>query len=475
MNLLSPGFAVFFIVLLSGYYRVGEKHQWKLLLAASLFFYFCSDPVYIVFIIISVVSTFYLMQVPKKTHFIAVILINLGVLICFKYSINLGIKDLAAPLGISYYTFMTIGYAHDVYDKRIRPCTNLPHYALFITYFPQLSQGPIGNYQEMLPQLTAYHGFDLDLFKKGGYRIITGLFKKLVIAGRVAFYVDTVFAAPKNYGGLTLIMAAFFYLIEMYADFSGYMDIVCGLSQMLGIRLKENFNRPYLSKNIPEYWRRWHISLNEWFNKHLFMPAVTAKWNRKLSGMLGRIFKKAKKGTLRLVFPTIIVWIITGIWHGASFSYLGWGVYFAIVMLLSFCTTSYIKKINEAIHWNKDNIFIRIFQVIRTVVIVAFGEIIFRSESFSDVASFYKNIFTKTRINGAQIASALTPFGNGNQAVASILIIAVLITAQIVVETAKERDEKAFTGHRYVYAALMLIATALFGVTGTSNFMYQAF
>ena len=144
-------------------------------------------------------------------------------------------------------------------------------------------------------------------------------------------------------------------------------------------------------------------------------------------------------------------------------------------MLLSFCTTSYIKKINEAIHWNKDNIFIKIFQVIRTVVIVAFGEIIFRSGSFSDAASFYKNIFTKTRINGAQIASALTPFGNGNQAVASILIIAVLITAQIVVETAKERDEKAFTGHRYVYAALMLITTALFGVTGTSNFMYQAF
>ena len=475
MSLISPEFFLLMCVLLSGYYRVGEAHQWKLLLAASFLFYFCANPVYIIFIIISIVSTFLLMKNPTKAHFIWVIVINLGILIIFKYSVNFGIHDLIAPLGISFYTFMTIGYAHDCYDKRIKPSDNIFHYALFISYFPQLTQGPIGNYQEMLPQLTAHHPYNAKNLKEGGYRVIIGIFKKMVIAGRVAFYIDTVYASPKGYGGITLIVATFFYLIEMYADFSGYMDIVCGVSWMLGINLKENFNRPYFSKSIPEYWRRWHISLNEWFNKHLFMPSVTTKWNRKLSRALGKIFPKAKKGTLRLIFPTILVWIVTGLWHGATVSYLGWGIYFAFIMLVSFCTTSYVKKFNRLIHWNKDNIYIKIFQVVRTLIILSFGEIIYRSEGFSDMVAIFKNIFTNTRINGAEIAAALTPFGNGNQAIASVLIIAVLVIAQFIVELAKEKDENAFRGHRYIYAASMLVVIALFGVAGRSNFMYQAF
>ncbi len=462
-------------VLLLLYYKAGRDIQWKILLLAGLFFYVWANPVYIVFILISIYSTWKLMKNPTKAHFVWTVVINLGILIGFKYSVNLGIKDLAAPLGISFYTFMTIGYAHDCYDKKIKPCDNLLHYALFISYFPQLTQGPIGTYQEMLPRLTACHAFDLENIKKGGYRIIIGIFKKLVIAGRLGFYIGTVYSSPEGYGGLTLITAALFYLIEMYADFSGYMDIVCGVSQMMGIELKENFKRPYFAKSIPEYWRRWHISLNEWFNTHLFMPAVTTSWNRKLAKAMGKIFPKAKKGTLRMIFPMLIVWVITGIWHGASFAYLGWGVYFAIVMLLSFCTGSYIKKLNARIHWNKENGLVKAFQIIRTVIIVAFGEIIFRSESFADTLVIFRNIFTDTRINASAIAQALTPFGNGNQAAASVLIIAVLVIAQFIVEFAKEKDENAFTKHRYIYAAAMLTVIVLFGVHGESGFMYQAF
>jgi D-alanyl-lipoteichoic acid acyltransferase DltB (MBOAT superfamily) len=253
------------------------------------------------------------------------------------------------------------------------------------------------------------------------------------------------------------------------------MDIVCGVSEMLGISLKENFKRPYFSKSIPEYWRRWHISLNEWFNKHLFMPSVTTKWNKKTANILSKVFPKAKKGTLRLIVPTLMVWIVTGIWHGARFSYLGWGIYFAIVMLISFCTQGYVKKFNAKIHWNPDNTFIKAFQIVRTLTLLSFGEIIYRSESFSDTVYIFKSIFTSTRINGASIAAAMTPFGNGNQAAASVIIIVILAIAQFVVELAKEKDEKAFTGHRYIYALLMIIVIALFGVAGKSNFMYQAF
>ncbi|MBQ7583613.1 MAG: MBOAT family protein [Lachnospiraceae bacterium] len=475
MSLISLPFFIFMCCFLGAYYNAGEKHQWKVLLIGNAFFYICSNPVYIIFIAISIVSTWYLMRNPIKRNFMLTIAINLGLLIAFKYSVNLGIRDLVAPLGISFYTFMTLGYAHDCYDKKIKPCDNLWHYALFISYFPQLTQGPIGTYQEMRDQLTSYHGYDRENIKEGGYRIIIGVFKKLVIAGRVGFYIDTVYSSPKSYSGLTLITATIFYLIEMYADFSGYMDIVCGVSKMLGIRLKENFRRPYLSKSIPEYWRRWHISLNEWFMNHLYMPSVTAGWNRKLSRALGKVFTKAKKGTLRLIFPTMLVWIVTGIWHGAKFSYLGWGIYFAFVMLVSFCTQSYVKRLNAKIHWNPDNIFIKIFQVARTLLILSFGEIIYRSECFADTVAIFKGIITNTRINGAEIAAAMTPFGNGNQAAASMLIIAVLVTAQAVIEISKEKDEKAFTGHRYAYAFAMLVVIALFGVAGKSSFMYQAF
>ena len=253
------------------------------------------------------------------------------------------------------------------------------------------------------------------------------------------------------------------------------MDIVCGISKMMGINLKENFKRPYLSKNIPEYWTRWHISLNEWYKTHLFMPCVTSGFNRNFAKGLAKVFRKAKKGTLRLILPTIIVWITTGIWHGARLSYLGWGVYFAIVMLLSFTTQSYVKKLNEKIHWNKDNVFVKVFQVVRTFVIVGIGEVIFRSESFSDAVAIFRKIVTDTRINASSIAQAMTPFGNGNQAAASVLILSVLILAQLIIEIAKERDEKAFTGHRYIYALAMMVTIVLFGVSGASNFMYQTF
>ena len=475
MSLISLPFFIFICLLLAVYYNVKPEHQWKVLLLGSIIFYIWAKPVYIIFIAVSVISTWALMLNPKKSHWIMTLIINLGILITFRYSIFFIGHSLIVPLGISFYTFMTLGYAHDCMGKKIEPEKNLLHYALFITYFPQITQGPIGTWQAMSSRLLTPHGFDLNNIKAGGYRCIKGLFKKLVIAGRLTYYVDTVFTSPGNYNGLTLIIAVFFYAVELYADFSGYMDIACGISQMLGIKLAENFNRPYFSRNIQEYWRRWHISLNEWFKEHLMMPAVTSGWNRKASKLLGKVFPKAKKGNLRTVFPLILVWIITGIWHGAEDVYIGWGVYFAIIMLFSVCTMSYMKKIRTAVHWNDNNVFIKIFQTLRTFIIVLLGEVMFRAHSLSDAFTIYKSIFTTTRINAATITASLTPFGNGNQAAASVIILTILIISFFTVELIKENKENAFEKHRYIYAAGMLIVMALFGVAGQSNFMYQAF
>ncbi|MCR5735910.1 MAG: hypothetical protein K6G22_15025 [Lachnospiraceae bacterium] len=475
MSLISISFIIFCCLLLIIYYRIDAKHQWKVLLIFSLLFYLFAGPFRIIFILVSIVSTWYLMKDPKRSHFIAVIIINLGILIFFRYSFLAGIHDLFIPLGISFYTFMTVGYAHDCLDKKITPCDNLFHYALFITYFPQITQGPIGTYESMKDQLLSAHEFDIANIKEGGYRIIKGLFKKLVIAGRLSYYVDTVFSSPRIYGGLTLVIAVFFYAMELYADFSGYMDIACGISRMLGISLTENFRRPYFSQNIQEYWRRWHISLNEWFKYHLMMPAVTSKWNKKISKVMYKIFPKAKKGNIRTVFPLILVWIVTGIWHGAEAVYIGWGVYFAIIMLLSVCTASYIKRLKTFLHWNDENIFIKIFKVLRTFFIVCFGEVMFRAETMRDALDIYKIIFTKTRINAASVAASLVPFGNGNQAAASVIIVFLLILGLFVVELLQEKDAAILKKHRYVYGGALLVITALFGVAGQSSFMYQAF
>ena len=244
---------------------------------------------------------------------------------------------------------------------------------------------------------------------------------------------------------------------------------------MLGIELAENFRRPYFSRNIQEYWRRWHITLNEWFKEHLMLPAVTSKWNIKISKVMYKIFPKAKKGTIRTIFPLILVWIVTGIWHGAEAVYMCWGIYFAIVMLISFTTTGYFKKLKLRIKWNDSNIFIIIFQTLRTFVIVLFGEVMFRAHTMSDALLIYKKIFTTTRISADALTAALVPFGNGNQAAASSIILAVLIGGLFIVELRKETDEHAFTKHRYVQACIMLTAIALLGIIGRSNFMYQQF
>ena len=475
MSLISFSFLIFFCIVLFVYYKAGSNHQWKVLLIASLVFYAWARPVYIIFILISIVSTFYLMRNPVKSHLRLTILINLGLLIFFRYSVYFGLHDIIVPLGISFYTFMTLGYALDCYNRKIEPCDDLFKYALYISYFPQITQGPIGTWKGMAEELTRPHALSFENIKEGGYRIIKGFFKKLVIAGRLSFYVDTVFSSPEGYGGLTLITAVFFYAIELYADFSGYMDIACGISKMLDIKLAENFKRPYLSRNIQEYWRRWHITLNDWFREQLMMPAVTSDWNRKASRALSKVFPKAKKGTIRTILPLILVWIVTGIWHGAEAVYIGWGLYFAVIMLLSFCTASTMKKLRKAVHWNDENLGIRIFQTLRTFFIVCTGEVMFRAETLPDAFHIYKTAFTKTRINAAEIAAALVPFGNGNQAAASVIIIGLLILGMLVVEIRQEKDAAAFTKHRYLYAGALLLITILFGMAGQSNFMYQSF
>ena len=188
-----------------------------------------------------------------------------------------------------------------------------------------------------------------------------------------------------------------------------------------------------------------------------------------------KIFPKAKKGNIRTVFPLILVWTVTGIWHGAESVYIGWGLYFAVIMLLSVCGASYIKKLKAFLHWNDSNRFIKAVNILRTYLIVYFGEIMFRAHTMKDALDIYRTIFTKTRINASQAVAVLVPFGNGNQAVASAIIIFIMIAGLFIVELMQENNAAVLKRHRYAYAGVLLVITALFGVAGQSSFMYQAF
>ena len=405
----------------------------------------------------------------------ASIVINLGLLVYFRYNLIPGFHSLFVPLGISFYTFMTLGYALDVYNGVIKPERNIFKYALFISYFPQITQGPIGTYDTMGKQLLEPHYFDIERLKRGGYRLLKGYFKKLVIAGRLMFYVDTVFSSPGSYGALTLCTAVFFYAVELYADFSGYMDIANGLSEILGIRLAENFLRPYFSRSIPEYWRRWHITLNEWFRDHLFMPLMASDLNRDLTDTVKKWLPKAKTAVIRTMLPLFLVWVTTGIWHGASLNYLAWGLYYAIIMMLSTGSASAMKRFRKKIGWNAKNPFIIIFQTLRTFIIVCLGYIFFRAQSLQDALLIFKRIATCHPSGSGALIDALVPFGNGNQAVASALILAALIIGLFVYELLEEKECTALSRHKLFLGAAMIAATGLLGIFGQSNFLYQAF
>lgn len=205
------------------------------------------------------------------------------------------------------------------------------------------------------------------------------------------------------------------------------------------------------------------------------MPAVTSKWNKRVANVLAKVFPKAKKGTLRTVTPLVIVWLVTGIWHGAEDVYIGWGIYFAIIMLISVCSMNLVKKVKTKIGWNDDNPFLIVLMVLKTYIIVFLGEVMFRAESMKDAFCVYKGIFTNTRINMSLITAAMSMFGNGNQAIASMIIIGILIIGMLVVEIIKEKNENAFTKNKAVYAAVLLVLLVLFAVPGQSSFMYQAF
>lgn len=392
-------FLIFFPIVTLIYFIVPYKIRWIWLLITSYYFYMCWNPKYAILIATSTLIT-YLSGIfisnskDKKKLWVALSFIsNLSILFFFKYfdfaieNINIILNklhitlitpsfDVLLPVGISFYTFQALSYTVDVYRGDVKPEKNLGKYALFVSFFPQLVAGPIETSKHLLEQFNHNYDFDYDRVKSGLLLMLWGFFQKLVIADRIAIVVNTVYNNYTNYSGFTLIIATVLFAFQIYCDFSSYSDIAIGCARVMGFELMKNFNKPYFSKSIAEFWRRWHISLGGWFRDYLYIP---------LGG--------SRHGKLKKYRNIMIVFLTSGLWHGAGWGFIVWGFlhgfYQVVGDLLKPAREYFIDKLNI----NRNGFFYRLSQIVIVFILVDFAWIFFRANTFSDAIGIIKNMF----------------------------------------------------------------------------------
>ena len=438
MAFTSFNFLVFVAVIVAAYYLTPIKGRWMTLLAASYAFYLISSPKTFIFVIFTTVITFfggryigqqndeqkaYLAEhkdemsrddkkalkaevQKRKRKMVALILIaNFGVLAILKYfktyielafaaiggvQLELGIL---IPLGISFYTFQSAAYILDLYRSKISHDTNIAKFALFMSFFPQIIQGPIARHDQLASQLYEGHKFSYENFTFGMQLILWGFFKKLIIADRVAILTSEVFENYTDYAGGVVFVALLFYTIQIYADFSGGIDIARGVAQMMGIEMSHNFMRPYFSESLSEFWRRWHMSLSFWTRDYIFYSIALSKF----FGKLGKDMRKVLGDRVGKLVPVIIAqyatFITIGLWHGAEFKYVAYGLYNGTIIVLALLLEPYFKTAIEKLHINTESKIWKLFQIVRTFFIVVFGRMFAKAMSFSAALYMYGAMF----------------------------------------------------------------------------------
>jgi len=401
----SLTFAVFLPIVFLLYWFVFSKTkntQNAFLVVVSYYFYSCWDWRFLFLLLFSTLLCYFTgIQIEKSTQeknrkfwFWLSIIFNLGFLAIFKYynffafSLsealnNIGIHssplllNLILPVGISFYTFHGLSYVIDIYYKRIQSEKNVMDYALFVSYFPLLVAGPIERATHLLPQVKRIRSFDFEKAKEGVYQIIWGLVKKVVIADTCATYANAIFDNYTSMNSLSLILGAVYFAFQIYGDFSGYSDMALGMSKLFGLDLLRNFNYPYFSRDIAEFWRRWHISLSSWFRDYLYIP---------LGGSRGSKLKQ-----VRNVF---IIFVVSGFWHGANWTFLAWGFINALYFLPSLLLGTNRTNMETAeLHWDFNSIKV-FFNMLTTFSITCLAWIFFKAKSISIAFDYIERIFT---------------------------------------------------------------------------------
>ena len=544
MSFISITFALFVACVLAVYYIIPKKIRWVVLLIASYIFYTWTGFGNIAYILLTTVSAYvcamliekrsaeqkkylsenketltkeekkaYKAGVKKKQKLIltAGLLLNFGILVYLKYAdwaiayINLfrlsrfgrtdfiPFKNYIIPLGISFYTFQTMGYLIDIYYGKYERERNFFKFALFTSFFPQIIQGPISRFGELAPELFKEVTFDFDRIKSGFYRVMWGLFKKLVIADRLAAYVSETIAQRETYKGFYILLAVFFYSMQIYGDFSGGIDVALGVAEMFGIKLAENFNRPFFSKSISEYWSRWHITLGTWFKDYIFYPlslnkgiiklgkkcreagSTLADKKNPLGGLMTGLGKR-----IPIYIPMFMVWFTTGMWHGSQNRYVVWGLFNCFFIILGTELEPVSLRIVEKLKLNEAGFMMRAYRVIKTFWLMSFLRIFDISKDVPSAFNAFKLIFSDWSTFRLAIVYENLSLEKEDFIVTVIAILVMFIFDLIQRKgSVRERIFKLPVPVQWVILSLLIVTVSVFGYYGpgydAGSFIYGAF
>jgi len=477
----SLHFLIFFPIAVVLYFIIPHKYRWVFLLISSYYFYMSWKAEYIILIIISTLIDYiagiqiYNSKTQRRKNLILCLslLSNLGLLFAFKYfnffsdaireilqvftiQLNPMTLKVLLPVGISFYTFQSLSYTIDIYREKIKPTRHLGIFALYISFFPQLVAGPIERAENLLPQFFKKHNFDYKRVTDGLKLMLWGFFKKVVIADRLNIIVNTIYRTPMDYTGIPLILSTGFFAFQIYCDFSGYSDIAIGSAQVMGVKLMDNFNRPYFSRSISEFWKRWHISLSTWFKDYLY---ISLGGNR--------------VSIPRWYFNIFVVFLLSGLWHGANWTFVIWGALHGFYLIFGIITKSLRDRL---LVFTRLILFPRLTKLLSigfTFVLVNIGWIFFRAKTVSDAFYILTHLFT----GSFSFRDKIIPGLDWLDLSIAIGVILFMELIHLILEHRSIRqflDSKPLILRWSIYLAIILLIL-LFGVFNETQFIYFQF
>lgn len=489
----SIPFLIFFPIVVLGLFLIPHRFQWIWLLLSSYYFYMSSNPKYAILLFISTVITYasgllmeYSNRNPdekkkifqKKLWVTLSVTLNLLILFFFKYfafgvrtvnqllsvfhlqTVSVGF-NIILPAGISFYTFQALSYTIDVYQGKVKAQHNFGKYALFVSFFPNILSGPIERAKNMLPQLYQPHRFDYDRVKNGLLLMVWGYFQKLVIADRLAVMVNTVYSGYSRYSGAQLLLTTVFYSIQIYCDFSGYSDIAIGAAQVMGIRVMNNFRQPYFAQSVVDFWRRWHISLSTWFRDYVYFP---------LGGSRCSKIKRYRN--------IMITFLVSGLWHGASWNYVIWGALHGIFQVISHMLKPVRDKANRFFKIDENCFSHRLFRALFTFSLINFAWVFFRAPSLRDAVKYLSQIVTRFNF-GSMFSPSFFKLGLGKDdfmLVIAMLLVLLMISSlrnRMNLREAVARQNLLFRWLVYITAVLSVLIFGMYGSNYTAvPFLY---
>jgi len=386
MSFLSVPFFAFMVILFLVYYKSKKTPQHLILLAGSIIFYLWTG-LFAVIVLLAETAVCYVISWNirgKKQLVLAVTVILLGIIIALRVTNMCTLGSFTVPLGVSYYSLMLLSYSIDVYREKAEVEKHFGNLLLFAGFFPAITQGPFNRYSDLMPKLLEHHDFDSQRFVNGLVRFFWGALKKMAIANRLAYFCNLVFEDKKAMGFM-MLLALVLYFIELYADFSGCIDMALGISEMLGIELPENFKQPFFSKNVARFWRRWHITLGEWLKEYVYYPVSMSSPAKKFIKKAPDKTARKKRSTLVNSASLMILWIANGLWHGFSLTYLLMGIYFGLIVTAGVLFEPKAKKTENGIF--------RVFQSVRTFFLIWVGTLFFGAQNLNELGRRVSGIF----------------------------------------------------------------------------------